>query len=269
MTSPQESTPSPASQDGKCPYQDKNSSTTWWNPSNWFNKPNEVPASVEESLNHPVEKIYQNQTHDLDTQRTVSSIPRFIEDESEMKNQCPACDLEKKPNLPSHQPGNSNKWVYPSEQQFYNAMMKKGHKPSSQDVPTILKIHNAVNEKTWTQLLNVEKSLYPHTETPPQLLRFLGRPKDLSPKAFFNTYVLLYNPPFDRHDWYIVRGGDTDRPRRYVIDFYKGNLENGMYLDVRPAVDDLEGFKDRVMMFGRPFFTFEGKKGQENVEKSG
>merc|ERR1712151_392388 len=194
----------------------------------------------------------------------------------ESKNQCPACNIEPETNKkvstnnPSHQPTNSSKWVYPSEQQFYNAMIKKGHKPSSEDVPTILKIHNAVNEKSWTEVLNVENALHPYdsndeknsSSPPPQLLRFMGRPKDLSPKAFFNTYFLLYNPPFDRHDWYIVRGGDYDRPRRYVIDFYKGNMDNGMYLDVRPAVDDFEGLQDRIRMLGKSVFPsiFDGQK---------
>ena len=294
MELPQQSTTSsPTSASNKCPYQEK-PSTSWWNAGSWLKNGNissseqqqkHVPASIEESLNHPsVERIDKNQKHDLNTNRTTSSIPRgpaenksddiMSSEKVESKNQCPVCNIEPKTITPSHQPENSSKWVYPSEQQFYNAMIKKGHRPSSEDVPTILKIHNAVNEKSWTEVLNVEKALHPYNEnsSPPQLLRFLGRPKDLSPKAFFNTYFLLYNPPFDRHDWYIARGGDNDKPRRYVIDFYKGNMDNGMYLDVRPAVDDFEGLQDRFRMLSRSVFPsiFEGhKKSDEHFGRSG
>merc|ERR1711862_65030 len=97
-----------------------------------------------------------------------------------------------KQELPSHQPKNddgkdNSNWVYPSEQQFYNAMIKKGHKPKSSDVPTILKIHNAVNEQTWNKVLYIENILYPKQQqqdslssnNPVQLVKFLGRPNNL------------------------------------------------------------------------------------------
>jgi len=134
--------------------------------------------------------------------------------------------------------------VYPSEQQFYNAMRNKGHDPVSADVPVILSIHNAVNERSWLRILSWENALHPGGS--PRLVRFMGRPKDLSPKAFFTTYLRFYNPPFDRHDWFIDRGDGVER--RYVIDFYKGSTENGMYLDVRPALDDVHALKDRLRM---------------------
>ena len=39
----------------------------------------------------------------------------------------------------------------------------------------------------------------------PTLLRFEGRPKDISPKAYWYHYILGYSLPFDRHDWYVQR----------------------------------------------------------------
>ena len=51
----------------------------------------------------------------------------------------------------------------------------------------------------------------------PRLARFVGRPKDLSPKARFLN-LLGYRLPFDRHDWFVDRCG-KERVR-YVIDFY-------------------------------------------------
>ena len=84
----------------------------------------------------------------------------------------------------------------------------------------------------------------------------------------------LRNEPFDRHDWIVDRGDGTGE-RRYVIDFYNGkedsisvdmNGANGagsgsgsnglpnMYLDVRPALDDVDSAQDRVKMFFRDAF---------------
>lgn len=41
----------------------------------------------------------------------------------------------------------------------------------------------------------------------PRLLRFLGRPDDITPKALAKM-VLGHPLPFDRHDWVVDRGGD-------------------------------------------------------------
>merc|ERR1712232_961924 len=88
-----------------------------------------------------------------------------------------------------------------------------------------VRIHNAVNERGWSQIRRWEKEL--HGNENPRFVKFLGRPTDMSPKAFINTYFFLYNPPFDRHDWYVDRG-DNQLPRRYVIDFYNGNDGNSV-----------------------------------------
>lgn len=72
---------------------------------------------------------------------------------------------------------------------------------TEKDMDTVIAIHNNMNEKTWMQVLEWEKlrpSVGPGRE--PKLLRFLGRPNDLSPKA--RLRVLFGSPaPFDRHDW--------------------------------------------------------------------
>lgn len=69
--------------------------------------------------------------------------------------------------------------------------------------------------------------------------------------------------PFDRHDWVVDRDG---KEVRYVIDFYSGQPEPGrplsVYLDVRPALDSLEGALDRLRWQFRekirPLLPFEG-----------
>jgi len=177
-----------------------------------------VPASIEESLNHP-QTPHPSQNHFLSTQRVVSTIPRETE----------------------------GKWEYPSDQQFYNAIRRKGYTAPLSDIPSIVQIHNSVNERSWMEVRKWEKALRDCDD--PKLVRFLGRPNDLSPKAWINTNLFFYNPPFDRHDW-LVEGVDGST-RRYVIDFYKGGEEKkgvNMYLDVRPALDGPGAFLDRAKM---------------------
>jgi hypothetical protein len=41
---------------------------------------------------------------------------------------------------------------YFSEQQYYNAMKRKGYNPNEGDMPVILAIHNIVNEQGWTKV---------------------------------------------------------------------------------------------------------------------
>lgn len=102
-------------------------------------------------------------------------------------------------------------------------------------------------------------------EQPPRLKRFMGRPKDMSPKARLlwlmgcvDVFILVgsrsgavtypsvnrYNPPFDRHDWVVERPDGTEV--RYVLDFYAGQIDPkapkpvAMHLDVRPALDSFD-----------------------------
>jgi cytochrome c heme-lyase len=107
------------------------------------------------------DKPQAKQTTKLETVRAVSSIPKG--------------DFS-----PAHQPANAERWVYPSEQQYYNAMRKKGYNPQEGDVSVILAIHNMVNERGWSQIKEWE-GLRGCDE--PKLKRFMGRPTDISPKA--------------------------------------------------------------------------------------
>lgn len=95
----------------------------------------------------------------------------------------------------------ADKWVYPSEQQYYNAIRRKGYNPDVSDMPTTLAIHNAVNEKGWEMVKEWER-LQAGTDDapPPKLLHFEGRPRDMSPKAWIKTYLLGYQAPFDRRE---------------------------------------------------------------------
>lgn len=150
-------------------------------------------------------------------------------------------------------------------------MLKKGYRPPVEAIPDTLRIHNAVNERSWRQVCKWEKDL--HDNADPKLVKFVGKPKDLSPKAWWNSRVLMMQEPFDRHDWYVEDNGGGEEPRRYVIDFYEGkessqiipgtagNGGNGkgmplmkppsMYIDARPALDNPSAALDRMAMAAR------------------
>lgn len=161
---------------------------------------------------------------------------------------------------------NDGKWVYPSEAQFFAAMARKNYDPQPVDMKTIVPIHNAVNERAWSEILKWEAGKGGEACGGVQLVNFKGRPNDRSPKARFNMllgYVFRlyfrslvsftlssYAPPFDRHDWIVDRCGTRTR---YIIDFYTGHSAGSskgdnisFYLDVRPALDGWEGIKMRL-----------------------
>lgn len=157
-------------------------------------------------------------TH-LPTERQISSIPRSQENKN---------------------------WVYPSEKQFFDAMRRKNWNPNVTDMKTIVPIHNAVNEMAWFNILNWEKAYKEQSLKcgGVKLTSFKGV-QHLTPRAWFNTNILGYQKPFDRHDWVVDRCGTQIE---YVIDFYSGNSKSpSLYLDVRPKINSWEGVKLRLM----------------------
>jgi len=176
----------------------------------------------------------------LSTQRQASSIPKG--------------DV-----TPPHQHKDSETWVFPSPQMFYNAMKNKGWKPDEKDMETVVAIHNSVNERAWSNILAWEQ-LHRGVCLEPKLLRFQGRPDDASLKSSFKHYFQGAERPFDRHDWVIDRCGTHVR---YIIDFYRGtrgdsgvngSLPVSIYLDVRPALDSFSNICDRL--FWMPLLKF-------------
>lgn len=123
----------------------------------------------------------ENQTKVLPVERTVSSIPRG--------------DAE-------------SNWEYPSPQQMYNAMLRKGYDDTPEDaVESMVAVHNFLNEGAWEEIEGweerfsrglsygwqicrkgeeefVKSGLTNQAQlSRPKLLRFQGRPKDMTPKA--------------------------------------------------------------------------------------
>lgn len=81
-----------------------------------------------------------HQTVPLPTERVISSIPRpATPDESAV----------------------TGKWEYPSPQQFYNALVRKGWETPEENIETMVEIHNFLNEEAWNEVLKWEKRAAP------------------------------------------------------------------------------------------------------------
>ncbi|KAI5099167.1 holocytochrome c synthetase a, partial [Silurus meridionalis] len=150
----------------------------------------------------------------------------------------------------SHIPrsGSDQNWVYPSEQMFWNAMLRKGWRWRKQDISqkdmtNIISIHNQNNEQAWKEILRWEALHSKECPCGPALKRFGGKAKDFTPRARFRHWM-GHELPFDRHDWILDRCG---KEVRYVIDYYDGGQgSNHTVLDVRPAFDSLGAVWDRM-----------------------
>ncbi len=154
----------------------------------------------------------------------------------------------------------SETWLYPSPQQFYNALVRKdkADNVSEADMEHVVAIHNAMNERGWSMLREWETRFHGSELQPgcPKLRRFMGRPFEPSPKARIKA-MLGFGEPFDRHDWFVDRGDGKEV--RYVLDYYFDSKVEAadpdpkstkcIHVDVRPAVDSPGAFVDRIMAF--------------------
>ncbi|CAZ84310.1 unnamed protein product [Tuber melanosporum] len=156
--------------------------------------------------------------------------------------------------------GDSGLWEYPSPQQMYNAMRRKGYDDTPEDaVESMVAVHNFLNEGAWGEIVVWERRFGGGREGFPRLVRFQGKSREMTPKArMFQVLGRVYPekfggpPPFDRHDWYVLRQGG--REVRYVIDYYSAPPEPTgepvFYLDVRPAIDRPSAILERAMVWG-------------------
>jgi len=274
-----------------------------------------VVASLEEAAKY-AQTPQPGQKLPLSTHRMESTIPRSSTTSStsspDRARPLPAHQIRVKSTTTSsnnddNNNNNNNKstWIYPSEQQVYNAMQRKGWNTIEEEaIPSFLQIHNSVNERGWKQIQQWEQppqqqhspTATTHTNistststTELELSRFEGRPKELSPKAWFLSTFGFRKPPFDRHDWYIVHKTTTtpnvnDRnpnppfgdnhnnnavvvvseEKRYILDFYmteEGTNNNRTMsmiprvdIDVRPALDTPDAIRQRGTQFLRELF---------------
>jgi len=198
----------------ECPmYKAFGKDTDEVNPLNMMHPPNQLPAP--------------DQPFPLPTERQVSSIPKAIPQNEK-----------------------DTHWVYPSQQMFWNAMLRKGWRWKEddlkpKDMEDIIKIHNANNEQAWQEVLKWE-ALHANECMTPKLKSFGGKATQYSPRARFRQ-LIGYELPFDRHDWIVDRCG---KDVRYIIDYYDGGSVDANHkfaiLDVRPAMDSWENIWDRM-----------------------
>lgn len=163
--------------DGSCPVKAPNtplsSPSSQPSTTSKFNPLNYMPSNISQSR-------AEHQTIHLPLEREMSSIPRG--------------DAE-------------SNWEYPSPQQMYNAMLRKGYDDTPQDaVESMVAVHNFLNEGAWEEIVGWERrfsqglvsgwracsqgeegfsesTLYQDQSPQPKLLRFQGRPSDVTPKA--------------------------------------------------------------------------------------
>ncbi len=119
----------------------------------------------------------------------------------------------------------SGNWEYPSPQQMYNALLRKGYiDTDATAVESMVAVHNFLNEGAWAEIVQWERLFgrglargwevcrrgednVPETlgrleaqeggETKPTLVRFQGRPTDMTPKAaMIQAMAWLYPAKF-------------------------------------------------------------------------
>lgn len=136
----------------------------------WADLPHPPTSALASSSSHtdPVNPHSSVSTapHSLSKSREISSIPRTDSKE---------------------------RWVYPSEAQFYNAMERKNHSPQAKDMRVIVPIHNAVNERTWMEVLAWEAGRGGNACGGIRLVSFKGDASKLTPKA---RWKMLFGSAF-------------------------------------------------------------------------
>lgn len=207
----------------------------------------------------------------LSTERVRSTIPRSRDSATPGaspydKPEASACPVPhaQTSSSPNEQANKSDgndesKWEYPSPQQFYNALVRKGWETPEEHVEMMVLCHNFLNERAWNEVLDWERDMGVDPKSI-SLARFQGRPGTISPKARLFSWAAMIAPskfsseaPFDRHDWIVRRPSAsqkaTERARaqseaatgtpippsvattgeenqgkevRYVIDYYSG-----------------------------------------------
>jgi cytochrome c heme-lyase len=172
----------PASAESACPY----------TPPDSLKNGGEQKASTKRSKYNPLNYMFsdlsqdkaENQAVSLPTERDPSTIPRGSGD------------------------GN---WEYPSPQQMYNALLRKGFTDTDVTaVESMVSVHNFLNEGAWAEIVEWERrfgqglrkgwenckrgeagsmasannGLDVDHVPQPSLMRFMGRPQEMTPKAF-------------------------------------------------------------------------------------
>jgi len=218
-------------------------------------------------------------------------------------SQTVALPTEREPSTIPKGTGDGN-WEYPSPQQMYNALLRKGYTDTDATaVESMVSVHNFLNEGAWAEIVewerrfggglkkgwdmckrgeegsmagqNLDVGANVDVVSQPKLVRFQGRPKDMTPKAamlqvmgWIYPSAFATEPPFDRHDWFVQREHAGKQAEvRYVIDYYSGPDEPSgdpvFYLDVRPALTPTAAVERMMRWSGDVWYRASGAKVRE------
>ncbi|CAL5869368.1 uncharacterized protein PFLUO_LOCUS3597 [Penicillium psychrofluorescens] len=218
----------------------------------------EKPASTLSKLN-PLNYMFAsisqerapNQTVDLPVDRELSTIPRG-DSEGNWEYSIPAADDAVESMVAVHNFLNEGAW---NEIISWERVFAKGLKGGWEKC-------RRGEENLNVELAKAEMMGTVDQTSEPRLIKFQGRPQELTPKArILQTMGWVYpakfgtEPPFDRHDWFVQRMTPSGpKEVRYVIDYYSGPPEPTgepvFYLDIRPALDSPTAAVERLMRWG-------------------
>jgi cytochrome c heme-lyase len=91
-----------------------------------------TPLNPDNNIPALAQSPFPDQEIPLPTERVISSIPRAKTEDN-------------------------SKWEYPSPQQFYNALRRKGWETPENAIETMVDIHNWMNEEAWAEVMKWEK----------------------------------------------------------------------------------------------------------------
>jgi cytochrome c heme-lyase len=144
--------PPPPSPPPGCPMHNTDSPASDHAPMGQVNSLNNIPDLAQAPS--PGQQTF------LPLERTISSIPRANTGSASAS----ACPVAHSTSTPATTGGNTaakeektEQWEYPSPQQFYNALVRKGWETPEESVEMMVNIHNWLNEEAWQQVRRWEE----------------------------------------------------------------------------------------------------------------
>lgn len=178
-------------------------------------------ATVAKPPTPPAESACPYTPADLSSTESTTSTPKYSKfnplnymynnlSQERAPQQTVALPTEREPSSIPKGSGEGN-WEYPSPQQMYNALLRKGGEVDATAVESMVSVHNFLNEGAWAEIVewerrfgrglskgweickrgeegsmagaNLEQGANEEEVAQPKLIRFMGRPKDMTPKA--------------------------------------------------------------------------------------
>lgn len=116
-----------------------------------------TPADIAQPAKCPIDHTPSTKAAqcpiDHDAVNPLNQMPSLSQTPSQSQNvQLPTNRIES--SIPRDE---GSKWEYPSPQQFYNALVRKGWETPEEHVVTMVEIHNFLNEEAWEEVRKWER----------------------------------------------------------------------------------------------------------------